>query len=154
MKKPIILGCMFLVAASFSAQEKVQKDIKPIKNTKAEIVNPIKPEVFKKEDRPTYKVTPVAEIKFETSKSKSRASKSSIRESKGKTSNQDKIEPISKPEINKPSKNSTRASKSSIEASKGKSSNQSKVEPIIKKDRKSKANRVNTTRPEKSNKEN
>jgi len=151
MKKSIILGYMFLVAASFSAQEKGQKDIKPIKNTKAEIVNPIKPEVLKKE-YPVYRVTPVAETNFETSRS--RASKSAIRNSKGKSSNQNKIEPTSKPEINKPSKNSTRASKAAIEASKGNSSNESKVEPIIKKGRKSKANRVNTTRPEKSTKKN
>lgn len=143
---------MFLVAASFSAQEKGQKNIKPIKKPKVEVVNPIKPEVFKEEKRPVYKVTPVAETNFETSKS--RASKSAIRNSKGKSSNQNKIEPTSKPEINKPSKNSTRASKAAIEASKGNSSNESKVEPIIKKGRKSKANRVNTTRPEKSNKEN
>ena len=138
---------MFLVAASFSAQEKGQKNIKPIKNTKVEVVNPIKPEVFT-ETKPAYRVTPVSEIN-----SKSRASKAS-KESKGKSSNQSKIEPTSKPEINKPSKSSTRASKEAIRESKGKSSNQSKVEPIIKKDRRSKANRVNTSKSEKTNKEN
>ena len=126
MKRAIILGCMFLAAVTFSAQEVVQKNVKTNKNTKVEVVNPIKPEVFKKEDRSVYKVTPVAETNFETSKS--RASRSAIRNSKGKSSNQNKIEPTSKPEINKPSKSSARASKAAIRSSKDKSSNESKLE--------------------------
>ena len=125
MKRAIILGCMFLAAVTFSAQEVVQKNVKTNKNTKVEVVNPIKPEVLKKE-YPVYRVTPVAETNFETSRS--RASKSAIRNSKGKSSNQNKIEPTSKPEINKPSKSSARASKAAIRASKDKSSNESKLE--------------------------
>ena len=56
MKKSIILGCLFLVAVSFSAQEKGTKNTKPIKDTKVEVVNPIKPEVFNKEEKTTTKV--------------------------------------------------------------------------------------------------
>ena len=62
MKKSIILGCLFLAAVSFSAQEKGQKNTTPIKNTKGTVVNPIKPAVFNKEVKPSpvVKVTPVS----------------------------------------------------------------------------------------------
>lgn len=53
MKKSIITGILFLVAVSFSAQEKGTKNTKPIKDTKVEVVNPIKPEVFNKEEKTT-----------------------------------------------------------------------------------------------------
>ena len=56
MKKSIILGCLFLAAVSFSAQEKGTKNTKPIKDTKAEVVNPINPEVFNKEEKTPTKV--------------------------------------------------------------------------------------------------
>ena len=71
MKKSIITGMLFLVAVSFSAQEKGTKNTKPIKDTKV-VVNPIKPTVFNKETKPTpiVKVTPVAEVKFQTSKTR------------------------------------------------------------------------------------
>ena len=77
MKKSIILGCLFLAAVSFSAQEKGQKNTTPIKNTKGTIVNPIKPAVFNKEVKPTpvVKVTPVAEVKYQTSKTRTTSTK-------------------------------------------------------------------------------
>ena len=132
MKKSIILGCLFLTAISFSAQEKGSKNNKPVKNTKAEVVNPINPEVFNKKEEKFYKVTPVAEVNYKTSKS--RASKSASKgEEKGKNSNKTKIEPTSKPNTNKPS--SSRASKAAIRASKGKVSNESKLEPSSKKEK-------------------
>lgn len=72
MKKPIITGILFLVAVSFSAQEKGHKNTKPIKDTKV-VVNPIKPEVFNKEEKTTkVVVTPV------NSNSTSRAASSSV----------------------------------------------------------------------------
>ena len=52
MKKSIITGILFLVAVSFSAQEKGTKNTKPIKDTKV-VVNPIKPSVFNKEEKTT-----------------------------------------------------------------------------------------------------
>ncbi len=59
MKKSIITGILFLVAVSFSAQEKGHKNTRPIKDTKV-IVNPIKPTVFNKEEKTTkVVVTPV-----------------------------------------------------------------------------------------------
>ena len=59
MKKSIITGILFLVAVSFSAQEKGTKNTKPIKDTKV-VVNPIKPSVFNKEEKTTkVVVTPV-----------------------------------------------------------------------------------------------
>ena len=77
MKKSIILGCLFLAAVSFSAQEKGQKNTTPIKNTKGTIVNPIKPAVFNKEAKPApvVKVTPVAEVKYQTSKTRTTSTK-------------------------------------------------------------------------------
>ena len=68
MKKSIILGCLFLAAVSFSAQEKGTKNTKPIKDTKVEVVNPIKPEVFNKESNMV--VVPVADVKYQTSKAR------------------------------------------------------------------------------------
>ena len=68
MKKSIILGCLFLAAVSFSAQEKGTKNTKPIKDTKVEVVNPIKPEVFNKESNMV--VVPVADVKYQTSKTR------------------------------------------------------------------------------------
>ena len=68
MKKSIILGCLFLAAVSFSTQEKGTKNTKPIKDTKAEVVNPIKPEVFNKESNMV--VVPIADVKYQTSKTK------------------------------------------------------------------------------------
>ena len=77
MKKSIILGCLFLASVSFSAQEKGQKNTTPIKNTKGTIVNPIKPAVFNKEAKPApvVKVTPVAEVKYQTSKTRTTSTK-------------------------------------------------------------------------------
>ena len=77
MKKSIILGCLFLAAVSFSAQEKGQKNTTPIKNTKGTVVNPIKPAVFNKEAKPApvVKVTPVAEVKYQTSKTRTTSTK-------------------------------------------------------------------------------
>ena len=76
MKKSIILGCLFLAAVSFSAQEKGTKNTKPIKDTKV-VVNPIKPTVFNKEVKPSpvVKVTPVAEVKYQTSKTRTTSTK-------------------------------------------------------------------------------
>ena len=72
MKKSIITGILFLVAVSFSAQEKGHKNTKPIKDTKV-VVNPIKPEVFNKEEKTTkVVVTPV------NSNSTNRAASSSV----------------------------------------------------------------------------
>ncbi len=62
---------MFLVAVSFSAQEKGTKNTKPIKDTKVEVVNPIKPEVFNKESNMV--VVPVADVKYQTSKTRTAA---------------------------------------------------------------------------------
>ena len=72
MKKSIILGCLFLAAVSFSAQEKGQNSTTPIKNTKGNIVNPIKPTV---KPTPVVKVTPVAEAKYQTSKTRTTSTK-------------------------------------------------------------------------------
>ena len=71
MKKSIITGILFLVAVSFSAQEKGTKNTKPIKDTKVEVVNPIKPEVFNKESNMV--VVPVADVKYQTSKTRTTA---------------------------------------------------------------------------------
>lgn len=72
MKKSIITGILFLVAVSFSAQEKGHKNTKPIKDTKV-VVNPIKPSVFNKEDKTTkVVVSPV------NSNSTNRAASSSV----------------------------------------------------------------------------
>ena len=72
MKKSIITGILFLVAVSFSAQEKGHKNTRPIKDTKV-VVNPIKPEVFNKEEKTTkVVVTPV------NSNSTNRAASSSV----------------------------------------------------------------------------
>lgn len=76
MKKSIITGILFLVAVSFSAQEKGTKNTKPIKDTKV-IVNPIKPSVFNKEEKTTkVVVTPV------NSNSTNRAASSSVNTNK------------------------------------------------------------------------
>ena len=76
MKKSIITGILFLVAVSFSAQEKGHKNTKPIKDTKV-IVNPIKPSVFNKEEKTTkVVVTPV------NSNSTNRAASSSVNTNK------------------------------------------------------------------------
>tara|TARA_R110000737_G_scaffold102935_1_gene136294 strand:+ start:180 stop:572 length:393 start_codon:yes stop_codon:yes gene_type:complete len=126
MKKSIILGCLFLTTISFSAQEKEISNNNPTKDTKVVI----KPEVFNQKEERFYKVTPVAEVNYETSKS--RASKSASKgKEKGNNSNSSKIEPTLKPYINKP--NSSRASKESVRASKGNVSSASKIEPSSKK---------------------
>ena len=91
MKKSIITGILFLVAVSFSAQEKGTKNTKPIKDTKVEIVNPIKPEVFNKEEKTTkVVVTPV------NSNSTNRAASSSVNTTKpekvkGERKNNEKV---------------------------------------------------------------
>ena len=72
MKKSIILGCLFLAAVSFSAQEKGQNSTTPIKNTKGNVVNTIKPTV---KPSPIVKVTPVAEVKYQTSKTRTTSTK-------------------------------------------------------------------------------
>ena len=72
MKKSIILGCLFLAAVSFSAQEKGQNSTTPIKNTKGNVVNTIKPTV---KPSPVVKVTPVAEVKYQTSKTRTTSTK-------------------------------------------------------------------------------
>lgn len=90
MKKSIITGILFLVAVSFSAQEKGQKNTKPIKDTKV-IVNPIKPTVFNKEEKTTkVVVTPV------NSNSTNRAASSSVNTNKpekvkGERKNNEKV---------------------------------------------------------------
>ena len=72
MKKSIILGCLFLAAVSFSAQEKGQNSTTPIKNTKGNVVNTTKPTV---KPSPVVKVTPVAEVKYQTSKTRTTSTK-------------------------------------------------------------------------------
>jgi len=76
MKKSIITGILFLVAVSFSAQEKGHKNTRPIKDTKV-VVNPIKPSVFNKEEKTTKVViTPL------NSNSTNRAASSSVNTNK------------------------------------------------------------------------
>jgi len=90
MKKSIITGILFLVAVSFSAQEKGHKNTRPIKDTKV-VVNPIKPTVFNKEEKTTKVViTPL------NSNSTNRAASSSVNTNKpekvkGERKNNEKV---------------------------------------------------------------
>ncbi len=88
MKKSIITGIMFLVAVSFSAQEKGHKNTKPIKDTKV-IVNPIKPSVFNKESNMV--VVPVADVKYQTSKTRITNNTNKPEKVKGERKNNEKV---------------------------------------------------------------
>lgn len=88
MKKSIITGIMFLAAVSFSAQEKGHKNTKPIKDTKV-IVNPIKPSVFNKESNMV--VVPVADVEYQTSKTRITNNTNRPEKVKGERKNNEKV---------------------------------------------------------------
>jgi hypothetical protein len=88
MKKSIITIGLFLIAISFSAQEKGHKNTTPIKDTKV-VVNPIKPNVFNQKNNMV--VVPVANVKYQTSTTRATSSTNRPEQVKGERKDNVKV---------------------------------------------------------------